>query len=162
VLHAPGHGEGGHRHEGCSHAGRLIGPDSLENAAGFGDRLDWPAREQQNKASHRFELISKIGVFDPLFGAPKHNFGLDGAAAIDPEKTQSPENRCSRPDSLVGGTFVESQEDIALLFPPLAEQSLGERKLGGDAPARVGGGPSEAFTQDGVEAPKGSPRPSDE
>src|SRR5207244_12348435 len=79
-----------------------------------------------------------------------------------PQKTQSPEHRRSCPDALVGGTFVESQEDIALLFPPLAEQRLGERKLSGDPSARRGGGPGEAFTQDGMEAPKGPPCPGDE
>src|SRR5207237_7924022 len=69
-------------------------------------------------------------------------------------------------DPLIGGTLVEAavepQEDIALLFPSLAEQGLGERKLSGDPPARVGGGPGKAFAQDGVEAPQGSPCTGDE
>ena len=128
VLHAPGHGEGGHGYEGRSHTGRLVGPDSLENSEGFGDRLDRPAGEQQNEAPHRFELVSKIGVVDALFGSPEHNFGLDRAAAIDPQKTESPENRRHCADPLIGGTLVEAavepQEDIALLFPSLAEQGL--------------------------------------
>jgi hypothetical protein len=90
--------------------------------------------EQQNHSSRGLELVPQIGVLDLLLGSEKHDLGLSRAPALDPEKPEGSENRHRGPYALVGGTLVESEEDLTLFPSTLAEQGLGQGELSRNPP----------------------------